>query len=495
MANANSISKLGRDTMLYSIGTILSRVVSFAMLPLYTRYLTPADYGLLQILELALDITAILISGAATAGIMRFYFKAKTERERNTVLFTGWGTQVGLNVIGTVLLLLAAPFIWHLVLGEAGTVSMVRIAAVNFTVGALLYVPMLMLQADQRPRAFIATSIGKLVLQLSLNILFLVWFHWGPRGILLSTLFANIAVGLVMSWILVRRTGISWDWSTYRMLRRFAVPLQVSNGGTFILTFGDRFFLEHLHGLGSVGIYGLAYQFGFLISGTVAGPFTQAWNPQRWQLVQESAAVRDTRTNRGFLFGDLIVVSAAVGIALFIRPIIYVMTTPAFYSAVYIVPLILLAYVFQVWTSVVDFGIQVSERTRYTSFATWVSVIVVLVLYFALIPRFGGMGAAVATLIAMIVRFGCTLHWSQRLWRIEYRWGPHIRMLSAGIAISGAGFLFAPTGVLQLIGIGIGGLVLYLGFIWTTVLHSDDRALTLRFLRDPSALTALLRGG
>ena len=95
------MSRLGRDTMLYGLGTILTRVVSFIMLPVYTRYLTPADYGLLQILDLALDIATILISAGATAGIMRFYFKAQSEKERSNVLFTGWGTQVGLNVIGS----------------------------------------------------------------------------------------------------------------------------------------------------------------------------------------------------------------------------------------------------------------------------------------------------------------------------------------------------------------------------------------------------------
>jgi O-antigen/teichoic acid export membrane protein len=490
-----SMSRLGRDTMLYGVGTVLARAVSFIMLPVYTRYLTPADYGLLQILDLALDVASILISAGATAGIMRFYFKAETEQERRNVLFTGWITQVALNLVGTALLLLAAPLIWRHALSEAGTVGLVRIAACNFTLGTIMFVPTLMLQADQRPLAYISTTVSKLILQLSLNILFLVGFQWGPRGILLSTLFANLAIGLVMSAILLRRTGISWSGPTFRDLRRFAVPMQFSRAGAFILAYGDRFFLEKLHGLGSVGIYGLAYQFGFLISGTVAGPFMQAWTPQRWQLVNEPPAVRDARMNRGFLFGNLIVITAAVGIALFIRPMIRVMTTPEFHSAAVMVPVILLAYVFQVWNTIVDFGISVSERTKYTSFSTWISVVVVLILYSALIPRYAGMGAAVATLIAVVVRFGFTLHWAQRLWRIEYRWALHVRMLVAGTAIASASFLLTPTGLLPLLGIGLAGFALYVAFLWTAILEPSDRALALRFIRNPRALPALIRGG
>ncbi|HET9294667.1 MAG TPA: oligosaccharide flippase family protein [Gemmatimonadales bacterium] len=490
-----SMSRLGRDTMLYGIGTVLTRMVSFIMLPVYTRYLTPADYGLLQILDLALEVASILISAGATAGIMRFYFKADTEQQRRNVLFTGWITQVALNLAGTALLMLVAPLIWHYGLSEAGTVGLVRIAACNFTLGTIMFVPTLMLQADQRPLAYISTSVSKLILQLSLNILFLVGFHWGPRGVLLSTFTANLAIGLVMSAILLRRTGISWSWPTFRDLRRFAVPTQFSRGGAFILAYGDRFFLEKLHGLGSVGVYGLAYQFGFLISGTIAGPFMQAWSPQRWQLVNEPPAVRDARMNRGFLFGDLIIITAAVGIALFIRPIIRVMTTPEFHSAAVMVPVILLAYVFQVWNTIVDFGISVSERIRYTSLSTWISVVVVLVLYSTLIPRYAGMGAAVATLIAVVVRFFCTLHWAQRLWRIEYRWVLHVRMLVAGTAIASASFLLTPTGLLPLIGVGLAGFALYVGFVWNAVLEPSDRALALKFIRNPRALPALIIGG
>jgi len=494
MAKSQSMSRLGRDTMLYGLGTVLARIVSFVMLPVYTRYLNPADYGLLQILDLALDVASILFSAGATAGIWRFYFKAETAREKNSVLFTGWGTQVTLNVIGTIVLMLAAPLIWRHALSGAGTVGMVRIAAANFTLSALVWVPTLMLQVDQRPIAYVSTSIARLVLQLSLNILFLVGFGWGPLGILLGTFFANLTLALVMGTILLRRTGWSWDWPIFHNLRRFAIPIQVSKGGTFILAFGDRFFLEKLHGLGSVGIYGLAYQFGFLISGTVAGPFMQAWSPQRWQLVTEPQPTRDARINRGFLFGNLIVVSAATGIAVLIRPVLMIMTTAEFHAAAYLVPPIVLAYVLQVWTSVVDFGIEVSEKTKYTSYSTWIAVVVVLILYAILIPPFGGMGAAVATLVAMLVRFWSTLHFAQRLWRVEYHWAPHLRMLGAGIVISGASFLFRSEALIPLIGVGIAGFLVYLGFAWAAVLHPDDRKLAIRFIKDPRALPALLRG-
>ncbi len=136
-ASRTHIRRLGRDALFYSLPTILSGVVSFVMLPIYTKYLTPADYGLLSILDLSLEIALLLFSAGATAGLMRFYFKAQDPIERNRVLFTAWASATGLYAIGSVLLFAVAPIIWTHGLNGAGSLSMVHLAAVNFTISSL----------------------------------------------------------------------------------------------------------------------------------------------------------------------------------------------------------------------------------------------------------------------------------------------------------------------------------------------------------------------
>lgn len=274
------MKRLGRNTLVYGIATVLSRLVSFVMLPIYTRYLTPADYGLLAILDLSLEIAVLLLSAGATAGLMRFYFKAKEQGERNQVLYTAWATTTVLYAIGTVLLMAAAPLIWEHALSGAGTVGMVRLAAMNFTLSALLIVPTEMLVIEQRPAASTIVMTTKLVMQLSLNILFVVFMETGPVGVLWSTFITSLVLGLVLTVILLRRTGIAWSWPAFRDLRRFSLPIQLSKAGTFFLAYGDRFFLEKFHGLAIVGLYGIAYQFGFLVSGMLWTPFFQAWTPR-----------------------------------------------------------------------------------------------------------------------------------------------------------------------------------------------------------------------
>ena len=488
------MKRLGRDTLVYGIAMVLSRLVSFVMLPIYTRYLTPADYGLLSILDLSLEIVVLLLSAGATAGLMRFYFKANERKERHQVLYTAWATTTALYAIGTVLLLLVAPLIWEHALSGAGTVGMVRIAAMNFTLSALLIVPTEMLIIEQRPVASTIVMTTKLVMQLSLNILFVVFLKAGPIGVLWSTFITSLVLGLILSVLLLKRTGIAWSWSAFHDLRRFSLPIQLSKAGTFFLAYGDRFFLEKFHGLAVVGLYGIAYQFGFLVSGMLWMPFFQAWNPQRFQLVHDDPHHRDATYNRGFLYGDLVMVSGAVGISLFIRPALYIMTTPKFHSAAEFVPFIVLAYVFQCWANAVDFGIEVSEKTKYTSMATWISVVVIAVLYLLLIPPYSAMGAAIATLVAMFVRFLMTLYFAQRLWPVSYRWAPHIRMVLGGIAVTIGGVLVPVTGVIALLAVATAGFLVYLGWIWVAVLHHEDRATVAAMIKSPRSIPAILRG-
>ena len=78
--------KIARETMIYFLGMLLSRAASLIMLPVYTRALTPADYGILQLLDMTSDVVAILVSAGCTAGVMRFYFKTEVEHDRRAVL-------------------------------------------------------------------------------------------------------------------------------------------------------------------------------------------------------------------------------------------------------------------------------------------------------------------------------------------------------------------------------------------------------------------------
>jgi O-antigen/teichoic acid export membrane protein len=204
-------------------------------------------------------------------------------------------------------------------------------------------------------------------------------------------------------------------------------------------------------------------------------PFMRAWIPLRFELAREPRAVRDARYNEGLLYLNLILLTTATAIALGVRPLLHVMSAPAFHPAAAIVPVVLVAFVVQVWADVVQLGIDVSERTRYSSYATWGAVAAILALYALLVPRFGGMGAAVATALAMLVRFSLCLFFSQRLWPVAYDWRPSLKLLVYGAAVVVVHESVHPAGPLADAAAAAALGAVFAAAVWWTVLDAAQR--------------------
>ena len=152
------------------------------MLPVYTRFLSPSDYGVIQLLDLTVDVAAIFFTAGATSGVQRFYFKTSDPAERARLLSTTFFLVLTLSTLGALTLAALSPWIWKYGLKEAGQPWFIMLAAANFAAGTLMTMPLNFAQTTQRARLYLGFSLSKLVLQLSLNILFVVVLKQGWRA-------------------------------------------------------------------------------------------------------------------------------------------------------------------------------------------------------------------------------------------------------------------------------------------------------------------------
>lgn len=480
-----SLRTLGSGALLYAISSVLSRAVGFVMLPVYTRHLTPADYGIIQLLDMTIDIAGMLFTAGISSGLQRFYFKASSDQERRAIVSTTFAFEFGMALAGTAVLLAVAPLVSREGLHRAGSTLLVRIAACNFSLAILTRLPQTLLEIRQKASSSVLISLARLVCQLTLNIVFVVGFEMRALGILLGTLVTHILFGLPLCVWLLRDVGVTFRRSVIADLRRFGVPYQIAFAGSFIATFGDRFFLQAYQGAAEVGRYGLAYQFGFMLAMVTYAPFQSAWLPQRHQLVHASKEERDSATAHAFFFVNLLMFAGFVGISLFVGPVFRIMTTPPFYAAAGPVPIILAAYVVQSWAYAMAFSIDVREQTRYFNYATWISTIVTAIGYFLLIPRWSMYGAAWATFIGFSVRFLLTQYWGQRLYPVHYGWSKPLRLAGLAVLIVVLGRLVGASTLLSELAVAVTGFSLFGALVWWLVLERADREVALRGLRSP----------
>lgn len=494
-SKSTSLSRLGKNTALYTVSILASRLASFLLLPLFTRHLTPADYGLLQLLDMTVDIGAILLTAGMAAGLQVFYFKCPEGPDRNAVVSTAFLLDVAVSVAATIAIILSSELLWERVLAENGTSFMVRLVGLNFTLSMLSGIPLSYMRIRQESTLVVVASLSRFALQMSFNIAFVVGMQMGPIGILWSTFVTNLVLGSILGAWLLREVGARLVRAVAKDLVRFGVPTQITLAGSFIMTFGDRFFLQASHGVTTVGLYGLAYQFGFLLSYVSSDPFLQAWTPQMFLLGKSSQEERNARYNQGLFFLSVLTISGGVCLALVTPGLLRIMTTAAFFSASDVVPIIILAYLLQSLTFLMKFGTDFSEKPSRYTLATWISVVTTVVAYATLIPRWGAPGAAWATVIGFAVRFFLTYRWSQQLFPIAYEWGRVSLMALCALAVVVPLQFVHVTSTVTSLAVAAAGITAFALAMWLIVFRGGERALVVELARSPRAVLAKMREG
>lgn len=417
----SEIRTVGRHTLVYAIGAIAGRLVSFIMLPVYTRLLTTADYGVLELLGTTIDLIGMIAGVGLAAGVFKRYAEEPAEQERRRLFSTVALGSGGLAFVVLLAGLVASPALTRWLLPEGTPVLYFRMFFVSYFLQSVAGVAQMYMRVRERSGLFVAVSIAKLVVSLSLAILFVVHLRLGVLGVLLGTTVTAALMFLGTSVWLFRQVGFGFARDKFVSLGRFGAPIVVWTLGSFVLTFSDRYFLEHYTGVAAVGIYSLAYRFSFLLSAFAVEPFQQVWEPRRFAVARQPDARETYR--RMFLYLNLVMFAGAIAIVLVIRDGLTLLVGREFVTAYTVVPLLLAATIVQQSTGFANLGLYLKDATNLYGWSAVIAVVAALAGNALLIPRWGMMGAGVATVIAYVVRFAAVYWWSQPRYPIDYPWG------------------------------------------------------------------------
>ena len=384
----------------YALGAVLRNVISFIMLPIYTRHLAPEDYGTIELLSMLLDIVGLIVGLRVEDAIFRYWHDARTDSERTAVVSNALVAAVTANLVGTVFIVLLSKPLSVLMFGQSADYKLTALFGITLTFQALIFVPLAYVRLQQRPWLYLGISVAKLVLQLALNIYFVVYRDMKVDGVVYSAVASTLVAGLVAVIYLLRHVRFEIDKPLMRKMLRFSAPLILASIGAFYSAYGDRYFLRIYSGLAEVGIYALAYKFGFLLMTLVWESFTKIWDVRRYEILHGDDSGETYDDNFVVMIGAMIL--GALGISVFVGELLRVMSSPQYWSAAIVAPVILLAYVIQALMNFNSFPIYARGDTKDIARGHWVCVVVITIGYMGLIPRFGMHGAAWATVIGFL---------------------------------------------------------------------------------------------
>lgn len=429
---------LARHSIIYGIGNVFNRVAALLLLPVYTRFLTPHDYGIKELVGLSTDVVSILLATAISGAIYRFYFEYDDLRDRNEVISSSIITIGSFGFVAVLLLFLSTKTMAKYILNSSSLYHFFMISFVSLWFQSLNQIGYNYLRAKQQSLKFIILSFGKLSFAISINIYLVCFVKLGVLGILISNLITSIVLFFVLIVPLMFEIGFHFSSEKIKEMLKFGIPLIPSQFGAFIVHLSDRFFIKGYCSIADAGLYSLGYRFGGLSSSFISEPFNQTFQPRRFELYKKEDS--EKIFGKIFTYFLFLMFFAGLYISVLTKEVLMIMADKQFWPAYQVVPIIVLAITIFSFHYHLNMGILIEKKTKYLAYINFSNGIFILFLNFLLIPRYGIYGAAYATLIAFIYKVTLTYFFSSRYYKVYFEFIRIVKILIASTLIFVSGY-------------------------------------------------------
>ncbi len=435
---SGSLRRLATTGAAYTAASILSKLIAVALLPLYTRHLSPADYGAAEVLFAAVVAASIVVRLGMIEALLRFYYTGGEDPKK--VVSTSFATLFwGATLTASALLPFAEP-ISNALLDQSAP-GLVRIAIGGLWVLTLFEYLLTLYRLDERARPYFIVTIANVALTIPLTIVLVVFMDEGARGLLLGSYASGalFVAGLVIAnW---RRLSLWPEWGLLRRLMRFGFPTMPAELTLYSLNFIDRIIIVRYIGLAEAGLYSLAVKFSQGVNVLVRG-FQLAWPPLAYSIRDDDEARNTYALVVTWFLGICTLV--VTGMWLFSRWIVRIFAAPQFFDSYEAIGLLSTGVTLYALYMVLVVILGRTGRTEFNFPATIAATVVNIVLNIILVPSMGIVGAGLALVISYVVVLILMYFFTQRLFPVPYEWGRLIRIVGFSALVVGLGEALLP---------------------------------------------------
>lgn len=434
----SALRKLAGQTAIYGLSSIVARFLNFLLTPLYTSkgVFPPEEYGVITAFYAwAAFLTVLLTFGMETTF---FRFANRPGSDAKSAYATAFYTVANI----------AAPFMLFSVVFSDGIAAAMRypgngdlvwMLAIALGLDAMTAIPMARLRLEGRPWRFVAVNMTNIGVTVALSLWFFAYRKPLDPGIGVGHVFL---INLVASAVKLLLLLPLWPYfarierALLRPMLAFAWPLAIAGLAGMVNETADRAVMKFLLPAGiadeQLGIYGACYKLAVIIT-----LFIQAFRMGAEPFFFSHAKEKNSKETFARIMNVFVAVcmAAFLAVMLFLDVFKWFIPNPAYHEGLRVVPILMLANVFlgiyynqSVWYKLTD-------RTKAGSSIALIGAGITLVLLFALVPRFGYMGAAWATLICYASMAAISYAWGQRHYPIPYNVGRVLLYMAGAVAL------------------------------------------------------------
>ena len=420
-----NIKKMAGNTLVYGLGNIFNRAITFLLLPLYINMMTPVEYGALNLIYPFLALMNVVYMYGLDASFMRFFIPEKDQQRRQEIFSVVYLSILATTAIITAVLFLAEVPLASLLLGDDPATNVFALAFIILMLDGLSFMPILYYRSIQKPLRYVSIIFSEVVVNLGLNVLLVGFWGWGLKGVLVANISSSLVKLLFASPAIFKNLHITWNTRLWKDLLKFGLPTVPAVLFAMVVALGDRFLIKHFFDQATVGIYSAGYKIGMIMALMVTA-FRFAWHPFFLSLSDQENA-RET-------FARILTLFVVVGFFVFLlvsllAPSVLTMDfngraiiTPQYADGLRIVPLILLAYLFQgVYVNLVV-GMYLKKKTYLAPLFTGTGMVINLSTNLILMGvfNFSFMAAGIAALASYMGQSFLLWFISKRFYPIPY---------------------------------------------------------------------------
>lgn len=406
-----------KDTLVYGLSAIISRGLSFIVLPIYTRILSPADYGALDMITVVGSLANLIVALEVTQGLVRFLGDVESVEERRRISSTALLFTLAAYASCFLVAMLLSPWITSHLLGDPQLLTAMQIGLGIIAVNGCFFLLQNQLRYELKSIAYAQASLLYAILVTGLGLLLGYGLGFGLEGVLLSQLIAAALSALMCLWHLRGTYRLVFDNKWLRTMLLFSMPLVPSGLATFLTLYANRLLLNATATLEDVGLFGVAARIAGIVSLLIVG-LQSSLTPWIYANYRDPATpARLAKVTEWFTAAAL---AMCLTLGVLSHEIMQLLVAPQFVaSAPLVMPIAVAAIVGQMY--IFFPGIAIAKRTNSQLIIFVITALISVGLNWLLIPMWGVGGAAIATLLASLAFIGLWFVVSQRHYPVPVR--------------------------------------------------------------------------
>jgi O-antigen/teichoic acid export membrane protein len=439
---ASYLKRLGSSLAAYQVADVVSKLIAVLLLPVYTRYIDPSGYGVVELLANGVIFTSIIVRFGMIEAFLRYYFTDEDQDRRDALVRRTAGFLLIATTATAVALAIAATPLSRLMLGHRDP-TIFRIAVLGLWSFTNLELAYGLLRVDERLRLYATASLSNVLMTVAGSVVLVVALGDGPRGLLLANYGASTVVLLALWWKmrhrLAPRRAPADQMAT---LLRFGLPTVPAEASVYALQIVDRYYVYHDRSPALAGLYSLALKLAGAVAFIVRA-FQYAWPPLAYSVGDDMEASR----LYGLVTTYYLLVSGWVvaGLGLLGRWALRLLTTHQYYGAYRALPWVALGWaLYGLWVVflVIAGRAKVTTRNFPASLAGLAANVVLIVV---LVPPLGIAGAGLALCGAYVVMLTVMYLLTRRAFTVAFEWSRLARLVAVMGGLAAAGDLLLPT--------------------------------------------------